>query len=271
MERRSESGYGDGAVGKEQVKRVHSIVRDDENDTHLLDTLEKYILEHYPNPQRIGCLDQDALRSLAETPEKLDLADLKYLHIFKCAECTRDLRELRRIREGRLQQEITSSPTPSDSRRQITLKWTRWLTEAVALLHSSVIQFAATLKVRSSIGLRDEVRTESALSLTIDLLSRSSAESEPDSRELRISLPRGLIDLHLVLPRGSRAGIYHVAVARDRSMSRVQADGMAAATVLGPQTVLRVMLDLRAARPGEHFLGIGRVGDRVSRWYLLLD
>ena len=256
------------AAGMEQVNRLQSFLRDDENDTRLFDKLEEYVLEHYPNPQRIGCLDQHTLRSFVEIPEKLDLVDPKYLHIFKCAECTRDLHELRRVREDRLKQKITTSTTPSDGGRQRIRKWRQRLVAAVALLCASAIRLAARLKFHST-GLAGEARTEAAVAVTIDLSGGPSTESEPGSLEHRASLPRRLIDLQLVLPLGNPAGIYRIAVARERDMRRVQADGVASAVVHGSQTELHVMLDLRAIRPGDYFLGIGREGDRVSRCYPL--
>lgn len=82
------------------MKRFHIAARDDANDTRLFDTLQDYIIEHYPNPNRVGCLDQELLRCLVETPEQLNLSDSKFLHVFKCAECTHQLRVLRRIRES---------------------------------------------------------------------------------------------------------------------------------------------------------------------------
>ncbi len=253
------------------MNRLQNFARDDENDTRLFDKLEEYVLEHYPNPQRIGCLDHDTLITFVEIPEKLDLADPKYLHIFKCAECTRDLRELRRVREDRLQQKITSSTTPSDTGRQTIRKWRQRLAAAVAFLCASAIRLAARLKFHST-GLAGEARAEAAIAITIDLSDEPSAGPEPGSLEHHASLPRRLIDLHLVLPSGSPAGIYRIAVARERAMRRVQADGVASANVHETKTELQVMLDLRALRPGGHFLGIGREDDRVSRSYpLLLD
>lgn len=74
---------------------------DDENDDDLFDNLQEYVLEHFPNPERTGCLDRETLRIFVEDPGKLDLADPKYLHIFRCAECTRDLICLRRSRDER--------------------------------------------------------------------------------------------------------------------------------------------------------------------------
>jgi hypothetical protein len=84
------------AVSKESRRK-----NDDENDEDLFDKLQEYVLEHFPNPERTGCLDRETLRVFVEDPGKLDLADPKYLHIFRCAECTRDLMCLRRSRDER--------------------------------------------------------------------------------------------------------------------------------------------------------------------------
>ena len=81
---------------------LRNFVRDDENDTLLFEKLQEHVLEHYPNPDRVGCLDRSTLIAFVEAPGKLDLEDPKYLHVFRCAECTRDLMELRRLREERI-------------------------------------------------------------------------------------------------------------------------------------------------------------------------
>jgi len=81
------------------VSNIQHFASDDENDTLLFDEMQEYVLEHYPNPQRIGCLDHALLRAFVEMPGKLDLSDSKYLHILECAECTRELIELRRLRK----------------------------------------------------------------------------------------------------------------------------------------------------------------------------
>ncbi|HUV96581.1 MAG TPA: hypothetical protein VMV98_03845 [Acidobacteriaceae bacterium] len=127
------------------MSRFHSTVRDDDNDTRLFDTLEHYILEHYPNPERIGCLDQDLLRRFVETPELLDLSDPKYLHVFKCAECTRELGDLRRIREARIQQDVVSSPFSSAGMKAIE-KWRRHIVTAAFKTRMLVRRFVERLK-----------------------------------------------------------------------------------------------------------------------------
>ncbi len=243
--------------------------RDDENDTRLFDKLEEYVLEHYPNPQRFGCLDQDTLRSFVDTPEKLDLADPKYLHIFKCAECTRDLHEIRRIREDRLQQEPKGSPTPSHGTRQTIRKWRQRLVADVALLRASAVRFAARFKAHSTTK-TSEALPKDAVPVTIDLSYEPLAELGEGSFEDCPSLPRKLIHLHLVLPFGSPAGIYRITVANKKDIRRAEADASATAIVKGSHSELYVMLDLRTVRPGDHFLVMSCEGYGVSHFYRFL-
>ena len=110
-------------TGRRQVNRFQNDGRDDDNDTRLFEALEAYILLHYPNPERVGCLEHDLLTCLVETPEQLDLSDPTYLHIFRCAECTRELIDLRRVREARLHGGDASSPPLSGAGKKTARKW----------------------------------------------------------------------------------------------------------------------------------------------------
>jgi len=56
---------------------------------------ERWILAHYPNPERKGPPDPAILKSLIDDPGNVTLAALNDLHIFKCEECTRLLMKLR--------------------------------------------------------------------------------------------------------------------------------------------------------------------------------
>jgi hypothetical protein len=91
------------------VDDLQSFAGDDEDDTLLFDKMQEHVLEHYPNPKRLGCFDSATLRTFVETPGKLDLSDPKYLHILKCAECTRDLIDLRRLLAERLGKTFAST------------------------------------------------------------------------------------------------------------------------------------------------------------------
>jgi hypothetical protein len=80
------------------VDERQSFLQDDDDDTLLFEKLQEHVLEKYPNPERIGCIDHATLKTWVNSPERLDLSDLKYLHVLKCADCTRVLIELRRLR-----------------------------------------------------------------------------------------------------------------------------------------------------------------------------
>jgi hypothetical protein len=72
---------------------------DNEDDALLFERMREYVIDHHPNPGRVGCLDQETLKKFVFSPEELDLTDVRYLHVMKCAECTRELGKLRRIRD----------------------------------------------------------------------------------------------------------------------------------------------------------------------------
>jgi hypothetical protein len=62
---------------------------------------ERWILAHYPNPERKGRPDPAVMKSLINDPSNVTLAALNDLHIFKCAGCTRLLMELREKKKQR--------------------------------------------------------------------------------------------------------------------------------------------------------------------------
>jgi hypothetical protein len=84
------------------VNRSQLFQGDDDDDSKLFRKAEEYVLENFPNPDRIGCPGPAVLRAFVESPEEMDLTDLCGLHILQCAECTRYLIELRREREQKV-------------------------------------------------------------------------------------------------------------------------------------------------------------------------
>ncbi|MBB6144402.1 hypothetical protein HNQ77_002354 [Silvibacterium bohemicum] len=238
---------------------LQNFVRDDENDTLLFERLQEHVLEHYPNPDRVGCFDRATLITFVETPGRLDLEDPKYLHVFRCAECTRDLMELRRLREERIRQAATRSA-------QRTPRW--WWYAGVA---AAVTIVAVLVGVSRTHDRRQPVETAQAgvavpvsVDLSSDGLARDGAKSDAPAP---IPLPRRVIELRLVLPYYSPAGSYRVTVSRDQSESLIEASDSAQATVEGSHTELRVRLDLGHLTPGNHYLGTTRVGDGAPYYY----
>jgi hypothetical protein len=264
-------GYLERVTGRKAVSRIQGFKLDDENDTRLFDKLQEYVLEHYPNPQRIGCLDHDTLFTFVEAPGKLDLADPKYLHIFKCAECTRELMELRCIRAGLLQQTSTSSPNTPARHRGFFHNW-KWRIAAItASVFAVTIPFAVKWKIHSS-QTSGNANAEDAVAETIDLGGVSLASPEEASHEHPASLPRRLVNLRLVLPWGAPSGIYRVTVAKEMSTGSVLAEGFAHTVVQSAKTELHVKLNLRHGGTGSYFLGAVCEGGRASYFYpLVLD
>lgn len=65
------------------------------SEKELLEAFERIIHEDFPNPQRIGCPENDALMKLAEGFEHVGQGRL-LAHIRKCAPCFDELKALRR-------------------------------------------------------------------------------------------------------------------------------------------------------------------------------
>jgi len=86
----------------------------EDQDTGLFKSLEQFVLDNYPNPQRVGCLPRAQLEALLDHPGSLNLKDVKYTHIMECAECTRDLIGLREVRRQK-------APKHSPNRRNALL------------------------------------------------------------------------------------------------------------------------------------------------------
>lgn len=235
----------------------------DENDTLLFDTLQDYVLEHYPNPQRIGCLDRQTLEEFVSCPESLDLADPKYLHVFKCAECTRDLMALR---QNRQQQIADMSQLSSALLTAVHSGSRRWMIWAGALAFGCVL-LVIGLGWRSQ--LRRARKEEQAVSEVLDLSQSGGQRGSHPPVPGEYSLPRKLIDLHVTLPYYSPPGEYRVSVATDRKLASVKAEGRAVAVAQGAETRLFVRLDLRPLPPGRYYLVTTHEADLAGYFYSL--
>ncbi len=240
-----------------------SFSHNDENDTILFDTLQDYVLEHYPNPQRIGCLDRQTLEEFVSCPENLDLADPKYLHVFKCAECTRDLIAFRQSRP----QQIADIPLlPSVLSPSVHSGGHRWIIWTGALAFGCVL-------VVIGLGWRSQLHSarkeEHAVSEVINLSQSGEQRGSRAPSPGEYSLPRKLIDLHLTLPYYSPPGAYRVSVVTDQKAGAVKAERRTVATAQGAETRLSVRLDLRPLAPGAYYLVTTHEADSVSYSYLL--
>lgn len=243
-----------------------SFLQDDDEDRVLFEKLQEQVLEKYPNPKRIGCIDHDVLKAWVYSPQSLDLSDPKYLHVLKCAECTRELIDLRKQRnEQRGQVGI-----PAALRNTKKAKDWRWTGIAAILICAFALVIAGVTywRVHSPTPMAEQAEATPVVE-TIDLSQAGTTRGDETSTVPPVALPRRVISAHILLPYYSPGGNYVVSVTTDRSGAPARAEGRAAASVNGIHTDLTVRLDLRDLPAGTYFLATTHEGDRASYYYPL--
>jgi hypothetical protein len=126
--------------------------------------LQEHVLEKYPNPERIGCIDHATLETWVYSPEKLDLSDPKYLHVLKCAACTRELIELRKRRNEQRGQVGVPGVRPSTKGSP---DW-RWAGIAAVLVCGLALAGVAYWRVHAPASTSQSI-TATPMAETIDL------------------------------------------------------------------------------------------------------
>jgi hypothetical protein len=245
------------------VDERQSFLQDDDDDTLLFEKLQEHVLEKYPNPERIGCIDHSTLKTWVYSPQKLDLSDPKYLHVLKCAECTRELIELRRLRNEQPEHaniRVPYHPGPAAN-------W-RWAVFASALLCCLAVAGVIYWRTHSA-ATRVQVAQSAPAAVTIDLSQAGTTRGTDTTTVPVVVLPRRVVSAHVILPNFSPGGKYVVSVTTDRSDASEKATGRAVANTQGFHTDLTVALDLRSLQPGTYFLATTHEGDPASYFYPL--
>ena len=241
-----------------------SFFEGDDDDSLLFEKLQEHVLEKYPNPDRIGCIDHATLEAWVYSPQKLDLSDPKHLHVLKCAECTRDLMELRKRRNeerGRLR-------VREPAREANGWAGWRWAGIAAVLLCCLVIGGVAYWRLHSSAS-TSQTASATPLAETIDLSQAGTTRGGETSNVPPVALPRRVIAAHILLPYFSPGGKYVIGVTADRGGGPAKAEGAATAHVSGFHADLTVTLDLRNLPGGTYYLATTHEGDRASYYYPL--
>ena len=240
-----------------------SFFQDDEDDTVLFEKLQEHVLEKYPNPERIGCIDHATLKAWVYMPEKLDLSDPKYLHVLKCAECTRELIELRKRRneeKGRIGvREVVHTKRTAD--------W-RWAGIAAVLLCCLGLGGVAYWRMHAPASTSQTIPA-TPVALTIDLSQAGTTRGGETSTVPPVVLPRRVVAAHILLPYFSPGGKYFISVTRDRNGNPGKSEGTGTASVNGFHADLTVTLDLRNLAEGTFYLATTHEGDRASYYYTL--
>lgn len=203
----------------------------------------------YPNSDRVGCPGMEALKALAQ--RKADLrSEQAVLHIGGCSPCF--------IEYAALQKRATR-------RKTVEL-----MLASAALLILAVVGGWAW-KTHWLHGIGANVATNiSYQKVTVDLRNRLILRGDqvPSATSGPIQLPRGRLELTMLLAKGSRSGNYEVRVSTGLERPIMSVTGTAA--MENGNAVLNVKLDLSRLAPNTYLLAIGTVGAERNEYPLVL-
>ena len=237
-------------------------------DAALFRQMEQYVLDHYPNPTRTGCLDLQTLKLLVYEPLTLELRDTKYLHVMECAEC---MREVIAFRETRMAQTGVATPVGSVIRNSSirTSASSSWpplrmhrrfgalalgATAAACIVAGVVIGMHLNPPATHDVGLRSEV-----VDLSRDGTTRG-IEKEPQSL-----LTKDVGELILELPPLSPEGRYRVTLQSENGEATISGAGIA--KTQNGKTELPVMMNLSGLPSGHYKLAIQGEQDSAPYYY----
>ena len=229
--------------GRRQVNPMSSRRDQGHEDLfHPANEMDEVFARANPNPERKGCPSDDVLKELAH--RRRPISDPGYEHLAHCSPC---YRIFRRFQQEAHQQEPRA-------RGGVT----RWLAAAaILLLIAAGIWFAVSWR-RSADGGGNVVATEvrAEMDLRKYAIERNDVGSPNDAP---LAARRAKLDLTILLPVGSEAGIYELQV-MDAEL-RSKAAGLGEAQLENHVTTLRTNMDLRSLTPGIYKLALRRRGE----------
>jgi hypothetical protein len=242
--------------------------------------MKDFLLETFPNPERKGCPDDKTIQALAE--DRLPADDSVRLHVGSCSECYAEYRHYRldwkeakeaeaaSVTPGLGPNADISSAIPLAAKRQ-----TSWSKGSILAVAASVLVICG-----AAIAYRYQHQTSTApvqiastapVDAKVDLFDAPTLRGvEDDSAPLEeVSLPAAVVRLSITLPRFSQSGQYEVEVSKDRAGKQLVAKGAGTAIESDGKVLVRVTLDLRAAKVGAYFLATVRGSDNGTYYYPL--
>jgi hypothetical protein len=172
----------------------------EDEDDKLFDELRRHVMENYPNPDRIGCLNGESLRLIVFNPSKVDPSDPRFVHLLRCSECTRDVMDFREERDRRAR------------RRRLCL----YSIAATVLLILAGVAITVFPKKNSMPALSPaRVLLASSENITIDFAANGvhrgvAVPAPPGSRAREYIIPQRKVKLIVLLPQGSVPGKYEL-------------------------------------------------------------
>lgn len=205
----------------------------------------------FPNPERAGCPHSDVLKAIAFRRISLTEATQYIDHVGGCSPCFIEYTALRK-----------------DAQRRKTLELA--LIAAAVLIAISTAGWLWKVYRFQGIARRPTVATVTPYqSVTLDLrglvVPRGKQLSSANPPPLR--LPRGRLDLTILLPIGSELGTYEVQVLTELNKPLVNARGIA--SIQNGITALKTTLDISKVYPGPYVLSLSQRGEE-NRVYPLV-
>lgn len=202
------------------------------------DEVDELFATANPNPERIGCPGQEALRALAR--KKRPIGDPQWEHLTKCSPCYVEFREIQK-------------QTSVGQRARLARLAALAAVAAALLVGAFWLRRERTPEVA-------EAPQQVASAVEFDLRAFAVTRSETNQEgPAGIRLPRSALLAEFVLPVGSDTGPYQVRLLDDALQARAMASGEAVRQ--NGQTRLRATLDLRKLAPGGYQLGLRREGE----------
>jgi hypothetical protein len=199
----------------------------------------------FPNPNRAGCPGSTVLRAMAFRKLEQEHVPDWIEHLGTCSPCFREYTEFRKQVEWRRIAAYTGMAAVVLV--LLSFAWWGWRSShsVVITAHNHVIA-----DLRNQLTLRGEQGTE---------LGRGP-----------LVFKRGIDEVSIYLPEGSRAGTYEVAVFRE-DLGAPLASTVSEATVEMGMTELNTTLDLSRIALGHYLLGIRLPGTEWSYYRLVVN
>jgi hypothetical protein len=220
-------------------------------EERLIKAGQRVLLEGgYPNPDRVGCPGQEFLKRLAE--RKMDLREVEQwlLHLGSCSPCF---------------VEYTAFQKQAARRRTLEM----------VLASAALLALAAVggwlWKGHWLHGIGGNVATNAPYQkVTVDLRNRIvfRGEQTPSANSGPIQLPRGRLELTMLLPKDSGPGNYGVQVSTELEKSLITTTGIAVNQ--NGITALSVKLDVSNLSPGGYLLAIDGAGHERREYPLVV-
>lgn len=200
--------------------------------------------EAEPTPE---CVTEAFLASYARHPDRMSLSDIRVKHVIDCDHCLPKLFDLR---------------SQNAERRRSTIRYGLIAACAACLLVGFLLVQVAPWRA-------SRPKSTAVASLSLDLRSHGTYRGSSQDDVGPLLLPPARVDLTLILPPFSEAGLYSISIARDREEHQSIAHARATAIVENQQTRLTVPLDLSAAPLGDYVLSTEHEGDGGAYYYSL--